>query len=298
MSQPRYLLVIADDFGIGPGTSEGILRLAQRGLVTGSVLLVNSPHAERAVHAWKKAGAPMELGWHPCLTLDRPVLPPSRVPSLVQRDGRFWPLGQFLKKLFFGRLKAEEIAAELWAQLQRFCDLVGHAPTLVNAHHHINVFHPVGRILTELLATIRPLPFLRRVREPGRMLWRIPGGRKKRLLLNLLGRRLSGWQDDLGFPGADWLMGITDPRWIRDPRFLERWLERMPGTTVELTCHPGLDDDTLAGRDTEDGLMQRRVTEFGLLNDPSFLTACRRFGFDPISARRLYRLRHEPAQAA
>src|SRR5262245_9137857 len=77
----RHLVVIADDFGIGPGTSEGILRLSQRGLVTGSVLLVNSPHAEAAVRAWKHSGAGLELGWHPCLTLDRPVSPPGSVPT-------------------------------------------------------------------------------------------------------------------------------------------------------------------------------------------------------------------------
>ena len=35
----------------------------------------------------------MQLGWHPCLTLDRPVLPRARVPSLVD-DGRFRPLGR------------------------------------------------------------------------------------------------------------------------------------------------------------------------------------------------------------
>ena len=40
---------MADDFGIGPGTSQGILDLAAAGrLVTATVLLVNSPHRESA----------------------------------------------------------------------------------------------------------------------------------------------------------------------------------------------------------------------------------------------------------
>ena len=38
----RRLVVIADDYGIGPDTSAGILELARKGIVTGSVLLVNS----------------------------------------------------------------------------------------------------------------------------------------------------------------------------------------------------------------------------------------------------------------
>src|SRR5439155_22241427 len=91
----RYLLVTADDYGIGPATSQGILDLAVSGVVTGSVLLVNSPYAVDAVQAWRRAGEPMELGWHPCLTLDRPLN--SCVPSLVNAEGRFWPLGGFLR---------------------------------------------------------------------------------------------------------------------------------------------------------------------------------------------------------
>ena len=73
----RFLVVTADDFGIGPATTHGILELALQGRVTATVLLVNSPHAEAAVRAWRQAGCVPELGWHPCLTLDRPVRPPE-----------------------------------------------------------------------------------------------------------------------------------------------------------------------------------------------------------------------------
>ena len=98
MRSPRYLLVTADDYGIGPETSRGILDLGREGLVTSTVLLVTSPHASAAVQAWCEAGQPVELGWHPCLTLDRPVLPVDQVPTLVDSEGRFWPLGKFLRR--------------------------------------------------------------------------------------------------------------------------------------------------------------------------------------------------------
>src|ERR1700722_12038006 len=125
MDATRHLLVIADDFGIGPETSRGILDLAARGLVTGTVLLVNSPHAPAAVAAWHRSGARADLGWHPCLTLDGPVSPPARVPSLVDFDGKFWPLGRFLRRLRSGRIAPQDIRTELLAQYQRFVDLVG-----------------------------------------------------------------------------------------------------------------------------------------------------------------------------
>jgi len=277
----RYLIVTADDFGIGPATSQGILDLAAQGLLTCTVLIVNSPHAEQAVCAWRQARCPMELGWHPCLTLDEPVLPASRVPSLVGPDGRFWPLAQFLKRVCVGRIDAAEVEAELRAQLERFVALVGHGPGVVNSHQHIQVFQPVGDILLDLLARQQPLPYVRRVREPWRMLWRVPGARFKRAVLSVLGRRDARQQAGQGFPGNDWLAGITDPEWVADPQFLVRWLGRVPGKVVELACHPGHWDDTLIGRDctAEDGGVQRRVQEYRRLSEVSFRAVCGRAGF-------------------
>jgi hypothetical protein len=141
----RYLVVTADDYGIGPATSRGILDLAVHGRISATVLLVNSAYVESAVKTWQQAGNPRELGWHPCLTLDKPILPPQQVPSLVDSLGRFWKLGGFIKRLYSGRIRASEIDVELRAQLRRFVDLTGYFPTVVNSHHHIQIFSPVGK---------------------------------------------------------------------------------------------------------------------------------------------------------
>src|ERR1700722_1017596 len=130
MDGTRPLFVIADDFGIGPQTSRGILDLAARGLVTGTVLLVNSPHAPRAVAEWRGAGEPLDLGWHPCLTLDSPVSPPGDVASLVSFDGKFWGLGDFLRRLFTGRIRRQDLRRELLAQYRLFVELIGRPPAL------------------------------------------------------------------------------------------------------------------------------------------------------------------------
>jgi predicted glycoside hydrolase/deacetylase ChbG (UPF0249 family) len=281
MAATRHLVVIADDYGIGPDTSRGIRELAARGLVTGAVLLVNSPYAEEAVRLWRQAGAVAELGWHPNLTLDNPVSPLGRVPSLVGPEGRFWPLGRFLTRLALGLVRPAEIEIEFLAQYRRYLDLIGHPPRIVNAHQHVAVFPPVGAILLRLLARQQPLPFVRRIREPWAMLRAIPGAKIKRGVLTLLGHRLAAQQARMGFPGADWLAGITDPPFVADPDFFVRWLTRVPGATVELACHPGHPDATLNGRDgtPENGLLQRRIDELKRLQQPGFLDACRRAGF-------------------
>jgi len=300
MDATRFLVIIADDYGIGPETSRGILELAARNLVTGTVLLVNSPYAEEAVRAWRRAGSQLEMGWHPCLTLDAPCAPVSRVPNLVGADGKLLPLRHFLARLYLHQICPRQIEIELHAQYNRFLELVGHAPAIVNSHQHVSLFPPVGSVLRRVLkARGTPPPYVRRVQEPWRMLGRITGARKKRTLLTLLGRTESRHQADEGFPGNDWLAGITDPPHVSDPGFFARWLALVPGRVVELACHPGHHDPTLIGRDcTEhDGLLQRRVDEWRLLQQANFLDVCRQVGFLRVSpsemlAARTGRLAH------
>jgi predicted glycoside hydrolase/deacetylase ChbG (UPF0249 family) len=212
------------------------------------------------------------------------VLPAEQVPSLVDDQGRFWSLGRFILRLYAGQIQAHEIEAELQAQATRFRDLVGRFPTVVNSHHHVQVFAPVGAILRRILAS-GPRPYMRRVREPWRLLAQIPGARAKRVLLSVLGRREACGQEQEGFPGNDWLAGITDPPWVADPDFLVRWLSRLPGRVGELTCHPGYHDDTLLGRDCtfHDGQLRRRRHELHLLQQERFLEVCRHAGWTLIS---------------
>ena len=122
-----------------------------------------------------------------------------------------------------------------------------------------------------------------------RMVLRIPGARLKRSFLSFLGHRDARLQERARFPGNDWLAGITDPPFVADPNFLVRWLERIQGEVVELACHPGHYDQTLLGRDStgSDGLLERRVHEFQLLNLPSYRQACERAGFKLIAPAEL-----------
>jgi hypothetical protein len=254
------------------------------------VLLVNSPYAAEAVRAWQQTGSGLEMGWHPCLTLDGPCAPASRVSSLLDGEGRLLPLRHFLARLYLHQICPKQIEIELNSQYDRFLELVGHAPTIVNSHQHVSLFPPIGSILRRVLRERgMPLPYLRRVQEPWTMLGRIPGARKKRTLLTMLGRMEAWRQARDGFPGNDWLAGITDPPWVGDPGFFARWLALVPGHIVELACHPGRHDATLIGRDcTEhDGLVQRRVDELRLLQQPNYLEVCRQVGFTLVSPSQL-----------
>jgi predicted glycoside hydrolase/deacetylase ChbG (UPF0249 family) len=294
----RLLVTTADDYGIGQATSKGILELASSGIVKNSVLLVNSPFANASVQLWQRAGKPMELGWHPCLTLDRPITKTQDVPTLVQPNGSFWRLGQFLTRLLLGLIRPVEIDRELRAQHKRFIELVGQSPTIVNSHHHVQVFEPVGVILLRILTEQRRRPYLRRIREPRSTLWHVPGAKIKRAVLTALGIKLARRQRTL--PGNDELVGITNPPFVADPKFWQQWLENSRARVVELTCHPGHTDLSLVGRDCTiaDGQLERRVHEFHLLHDAGFLEICRRQGFSLVSASQLTASRRMPLSHA
>jgi chitin disaccharide deacetylase len=278
----RLLLVTADDFGISPETSRGILDAARLGTVTSSVALVNSPFAASAIQEWEAAGRPFELGWHPCLTLDAPLLPASHVPSLVGSDGKFHQLGRFLRRIVLGRINAAEVRAEFQAQLNQFIELVGSPPRNVNAHHHIHVFSVVADALWSVLDDLVPKPFIRRVVENPSTLWSVPGARLKRIFLSVRGRSAALRQESRGFPGNQSLIGVTNPRYVSDPEFFNRWLASSCGDLVELACHPGYSDPLLANRDEDP--FQRRPHELAWLLSPNFLAAVHEAGFRLVTA--------------
>ena len=288
--QPRQLIVVADDYGIGPATSQAIRELAYAGAVTATVLLVNSPYAEREVVQWQKSAAPADLGWHPNLNLDAPICSPIDVPSLIDRDGQFHPLPRFLKRLLVGRIRRDELERELDAQYCRFVQLVGRPPALVNGHKHMHVFPICRSVLRDVLARHGARPVIRRIRESRSCLRHIPGARLKRTLLGWFGKSAAAQYQAAGCPSNNFLAGITDPYWVRDPEFFTRWLAYVPGRLVELAVHPGHWDPTLLGRDCSrrDGQLRRRVAEYHLLKQPAFKAAARAAGFELVRPSSLF----------
>lgn len=277
----RFLVVVADDFGIGPGTSQAILELGQLGRVTGTTLLVNSPFAGEAIEGWKAAGKPLDMGWHPNLTLDRPVSNVRDCSSLVDREGKFCQLPVFLKKVHLGQIKEDEVERELRGQLNLYREMVGDWPQLINSHQHCSLFGSVDRALTRIIGEFPIKPWVRRVREPWSSWFKLPGGRIKRLWLGYLGRRQGRKLDAIGIPGPMWMLGLTDPDCLEDDDFFVRWIRSARGGRVELMCHPGYEDLTLIGRDSpaNDPRLYRRLAENRLLRSERFIEAIGTAGF-------------------
>src|SRR3972149_1037605 len=121
---PAFLIVNADDFNLTEGVSRGILEAHRHGLVTSTTVMVNLPCLTQSRDLARDAPG-LGLGLHLNLTFGPPALPPGRVPSLVDGDGRF--IRDRVRVGAAGDLS--EIRAEWAAQAERFEAIFARRPT-------------------------------------------------------------------------------------------------------------------------------------------------------------------------
>lgn len=130
----KKLIINADDFGLTPGVSHGIIETYRHGLVTSTTALTVAPYFEQGMQLAQRLAPEMPIGVHLTLTLHggKPVLPVSEVPSLVNEDGVFWSQGEFESKV-----DPEEVYCEWDAQIARFI-ATGKRPDHIDSHHNVH----------------------------------------------------------------------------------------------------------------------------------------------------------------
>lgn len=154
----RKLIVNADDFGLTRGCTEGILQAWQKGVVTDTSLLVTTPHLAETVKAAQGAGMD-RCGLHLTLTVGRPVLSPTVIPTLYGAKEHFvtradWRAGR--------KIVLAEVEAEWRAQLQRFL-ATGLRLNHLDSHHHVHawlgeeVLALFGRLAEEFGVPVRQI---------------------------------------------------------------------------------------------------------------------------------------------
>jgi predicted glycoside hydrolase/deacetylase ChbG (UPF0249 family) len=246
------LVVNADDFGLSPAISRGILRAHHEGIVTSTSLLGNV--ADLAAARGLLAEAPnLGVGVHLALTGGAPVASPESVPSLLGPDGRFHVRGRdFIAAWVRGRISPQEIERELEAQVARIRD-AGLAIDHLDTHHHLGFLPAIGRAV-EQIARRHAIPGIRSAVESPTLAWVTEPrrGLEAGLLTGLawltrrqLGARRHGPQS--------W--GYVEAGHLDEIRILEIIGRLGPGPH-ELICHPG-DEDAPEAPLEEPGRYQR-----------------------------------------
>lgn len=271
----RRIVLSADDYGLSDGVSEAILQLVAAGRLSATAAMTNFTEWPAHAPALVARKADIGIGLHLNLTAGPPL---GAMPALAP-SGDLPGVAPFLA----GRVghAADEIAAEIGRQLDRFEDAAGMAPDFVDGHHHVHVFPPVRAALIAALAARYPdRPPL--VRDPGDRLWRI--ALRRRFLVKAAGvafhaRGLAADLAAAGLPSNDGFSGFSafDRATPYDTELDAALAARGPRQLA--MCHPGHADTMLAARD---GITARREDELATLlarsDTGDWLWRCRRDG--------------------
>lgn len=266
----RQLIVNADDFGVTPGVSRGIIRAHNEGIVTSTTVLANMPPAAEWVRRAQADAPGLGMGLHLNLTQGRPVSPPEAVPDLVDESGRFLPRDALIRRL--PQLDMAQVEREMRAQVASFQAAAGTAPDHLDSHHHIGYLSPPLAALTARLARELDVP----VRRP------LPGASGDvsaaadglQAVVDVLPSR--AYVEEMVRILQSMLAAgtfVTTDRFVMDffgptatlGDLLLILLAVEEGTT-ELMCHPGEADDELRALS---GYADRRADELAALTHPS-----------------------------
>lgn len=252
----RPVWLIADDYGLSPGVSRGILALAERRRLSGTgcmTLFEDWPESARLI---RQAGLPCAVGIHLTLT-DFPA---------ASTGERLPPLKRLIGAPSRGAVGDGFIAGELDRQLDRFTDAIGALPAFVDGHQHVHYLRPVRRWLARRFADIAPeqRPWLRGAPT---LAGAHPGIAPKITAAKLLAAGFDRQMRKQGFTIRGPLSGFYD--WRAKGLFAGAMEMLLPGVREDgvIMCHPGHADAVLRGRDT---LTDAREEELAFLTSADF----------------------------
>ena len=232
--------------------------------------MVAGPAAEDAILRARRLPR-LRVGLHLVLVEGRPVLPPRRLPDLVDTRGNFRSDMARLGLAIFARASVRrQVAAEIEAQFKAY-RASGLALDHVNAHKHFHL-HPTVAEQTIAIGRNYGLRALRVPLEPASVLAEVePSARRRPAYLSapwaaLLRRRArrAGLQTPEAVFGLAWSGAMTPSR-------LTGLLRRLPAGCTEIYLHPAM-----AGGFEGDAPGYRYADELAALMAPSAIAAARR----------------------
>lgn len=252
---PRTRLIInADDFGISPAVTDGILEAHAAGGVSSTSMLVHCPGWEDAVG--KVAGSPaIGIGLHFNLLIGTPLVP--AVTTANRRTGRFLTLAELTIRSLAARLDGDEVEAECEAQCKAI-EATGITLTHIDSHRHTHAL-PTIRGAVARVAARRGIAVRRPVESHRRFPNDIP---------SQLHRAVIAWSWHTSSlvvryaRATDHFIGVSMQGGDRFERQLTHVLDRLPSGSVEMMVHPGRVDAAL---ESVDGYTWQRKLELAAL---------------------------------
>lgn len=258
----RRIWLIADDYGLSPGVSRGILELLNVGRLSGTGCMTLFPEWADEAKALQSAPPNAAIGLHLTLT-DQMAC--SGVSALAPQ-GKLPSLGRLALSTRIDRRVAKAAIDELDAQYARFVEEMGRAPDFVDGHQHVHFLPVVRRWLAGLAdrAAPFPVPFVRGAPAPRYAPRPVMA---KATVVRGIARGFDRFAAGKGLHVVGPLAGFYE--W-HDPTAFAAAMTRAAGTLPDnalFMCHPGHVDAVLKARDP---LQAPRVLELEFLGSEEF----------------------------
>ena len=292
----RWLIVNVDEFGLTEGINEGIIQAHKYGIVTDTTMLPNMWAFDDAVELAREHDD-LAVGVHLNLTYGGPILPPERVPSLVNKNGQFYRRAPFLRRLVLGKIDLAEVAAEFRAQVQKV-KKAGIEPSHLDSHESIYMHPAIFHILLPL-AREHQLPvrlqdeMMESTSFKSRDLYKrylMSEAYFKHQVINGLARRYRTWLRRWQIPTSDYFLSTFNCM-RRNPvlgEALPEDIRNIREGVTELMAHCGFSDDRLEGfLDGGRKAALWREDEIRVLTSSNLRQVIAEEGIKPISYRSL-----------
>lgn len=158
------VILHADDFGFDKDTLDATIECFEKGFLTSCTVMVNCEAAEEAF-AYARKHPEFSFGVH--LTyVDglKPVLAPTEIFSLVDKDGLFLPSNAVRKLAMMLKLPKSEIVAESQAQIDKI-EKAGVKVSHIDSHGHLHKFLSILYAMKSLKVGGKPLKKMRCVQN-------------------------------------------------------------------------------------------------------------------------------------
>lgn len=246
--RPRpQIILCADDFGLSPGVSAGILELLGAGRLSATGAMTNLPSWGAGARALAPFASRADLGLHFNLTCGPPLTP---MPTLAPQ-GDLPPLRKVAAAALRESAARAEITQELTRQLQAFEEAMGRAPDFVDGHQHVHALPAVRDIVIRTVAARYPVGsvYLRDPADRMGAILRRGVAVTKALTVAGLARGFAAAARQAGLPVNQGFSGFSPFDATRDTgadfaRFLVD-----AGPCHLIMCHPGHVDEELRWRD-------------------------------------------------
>jgi hopanoid biosynthesis associated protein HpnK len=287
----KEVILNADDFGLTRGVNEGIVRAHRDGILSSTTLMANGDAFEHAVEL-AQSNPELGVGCHLVLISGKSVAPAGEVRSLVDRNGNLpASLPSFVAKVTSGKIRTDDIATELRAQIQKI-RASGIEATHVDTHKHTHA-HP--RVLNVVCRVAKECG-ISRIRQPiesFRNSWRTTASDRKgtstqvvaAAAVRSIAPKFRATLKKFGMTTPKHFLGLAMTGQV-GPATLRGMIESLEDGATEIMFHPGVYDDALAETGTR--LLMQRELELQALLDPAVRDTLAQRGVRIISYRELH----------